>query len=167
MRLVELAEVAWRRGRGAADVAAHAQAGIFPSGSLPIALESGMIFASEKTTTEMTGLQVTLTIEQDQSSFDQAARATLEAQLAHVYNVSSDLVNIEDVRAGSVVVAVYLAAESDAQLQQLANRVASIDDNTLGTILNTNCSRSPTVVQSRRNVTRVRFVQEKCPPGHW
>ena len=88
---------------------------------------------------------------------------TLIAKLSQLYGIAQELIEIAYVRGGSVVLVVRIAEESRAVLTQ---RVAAVDDSALSKALGVNSTRS-SAVEITRNVTRFKYEQASCTPGHW
>ena len=147
---------------GAADVAAHAAANITPAGSQPIPLRVGSIASAPKLViAQLPTVEMTLTLDADLDGYD---NATLVADLARVYGVSAELIEVAGVRGGSVVLVVRIAEEDQAVL---AARVAAVDSDALSAALGVSTTRAADVRFSIRNVTRYQIVEEGCTPGHW
>ena len=103
---------------------------------------------------------MTLTLDADLDAYD---NTSLIDSLARVYGISAELIELAAVRGGSIVVVVRISEEDQ---EELATRVAAIDNNVLSAALGVSTTRAANVSFSIRNVTRYQIVQERCTPGH-
>lgn len=149
---------------GARDRASYAEAGIEPPGSQPIPLKVGTIVEEVEVTEALPTITMDLSLEQDLGDFDESR---LKTRLADTIGVSSHMIQLE-LRAGSVLVRVFVAAVNQADQDLLAERVRTLDAVSLTSALGVQSSRvAGNISYSMRNTTYIRLERPPCPRGHW
>ena len=150
---------------GAFDEEAHEAAGIHPAGALPIPLSTGAIETTVEVRRKLLTVTTELTLEQDVDT--PLEETALASSLAQILGVSLDLVVVEQVNAGSLVVRVSVVASDEAERGLLAARVQALSSAELSLALGMGSNLSSAVWFGERIVILNETRSTHCPAGSW